>query len=83
MRALEYDVSFIRHGDEVPIEALLAMEKGKKALVKLESGKDAIDYVKVRRYLNTVKETLKDNVVNYLLRVEIIRDSYGLIVERR
>jgi len=80
---LKYDVSYIRHGKEVAIESLLELQPTKRALVKLESGKEALDFARLREYERIVQSKLAGNLVNYNLEKGLINDKWALVIERK
>ncbi len=77
-----YDFSWIRHENFVPKERLLEMSVGQRALVKLESGTDPVDFNRMTTYRDKVKCALDEDANNYSIKIEVIDNKYGVVVKR-
>jgi hypothetical protein len=78
MQREEYDVSFIRHGIEVPVGQIMNMSVGQRALLKLEREEE-----RLRNYELEVETKLGEQGDNYELRRVRIDGKKGLVIERR
>ena len=81
--SLEYDISLIRHEEIIAIKELLELQPGKRALVKLESGKEVLDMARLRSYERNLIANLGKNNGDYNRETGLINDKWGLVVERK
>ena len=83
INGLEYERSFARHENDVPIERINRLEKGVVALLKIEAGNEIIDFERLSNYTRKVLECLGENALNYLLTLGINeKRKYGLTIEK-
>ena len=77
-----YDKSYIRHEDSVPVDQILRMSGGERALLRAESGTERVDTSRVIEYSRHVLKELGESSGDYKLELVVKDGKTELIIER-
>jgi len=78
-----YDLSLVRADGEIPMDKILGLDVGRRALLRQAEGNSREDYGAVRKYTDVVRAQLGTNSGDYAFRVSEIDGKASLTVMRR